>query len=478
MICNFKSWILTNKLSAINNELLDDILEKLCYIINEPKITFLLDTKNINSILEKLILDIATFHVNELKKSLNENIFIEFWFKKYENNDNNNFHIDCDEYDKLINKSENCNTPLLSCVTYLNDNDNNPTLITDVDKETYKYKQFDNKKICLSLPRKMKQITFNGSDYYHTECKLSFVKDAIRNILVINIWDKKPLNVPTFNYEYFSFKYTMNKKIELGTIFFNKDDIIFNVNKKTDKTAIININNNYILSQQFFENILYQDNFNCLILNEYINKVNENKLYDTFLFEKSEIETCEKKSILDTSNISKFNQRFIKNKHFTNDICKWIIYESESYASTHTGWTTNRHNNYPTTDLEIENISSIFSFILISFKETISKEIIKNYSLNEDIYSFEIVDLFIVKYEMNNQRSLNIHDDLCCITANILLSDINDFKGGGTYFEDDITVHLNQGDMIIHSGKCKHAGAEITEGKRYVLVFFINILHK
>ena len=58
---------------------------------------------------------------------------------------------------------------------------------------------------------------------------------------------------------------------------------------------------------------------------------------------------------------------------------------------------------------------------------------------------------------------------------NILLNDTNEFIGGGTYFEDDITTNLNQGDAIIHSSKTKHAGVEITEGKRYVLVFFIYI---
>jgi predicted 2-oxoglutarate/Fe(II)-dependent dioxygenase YbiX len=103
------------------------------------------------------------------------------------------------------------------------------------------------------------------------------------------------------------------------------------------------------------------------------------------------------------------------------------------------------------------------------------KEIIKFYSIADKDYHYEINDLFIVKYEKYKQTHLSLHTDDSCLTINILLSDTNEFTGGGTYFEDDIITHLNQGDAIIHSSQTKHAGVEITEGKRYLLVFFINI---
>lgn len=480
---NFNSWIITNELSNINSEILDDIIEKIIFITTDESImSFLLDKNNINSIVEKLVLDIVTFHLNRLNILFNEEIFIEFWFKKYNNSCKTNFHIDCDEYDRVINKCENYNTPILSCITYLNHNDNSATIITNIDKESYKNNNFYNKKICISLPRKMKHITFNGGNY-HSESKLYLIENIIRNILVINIWNKKPLHVPIFNYEYFFFTYTMNIKKELKTLLFDSNETVFNINEIIDKTIEIKItDDNYILSQTFFEKLLYENSTNCFILKDIIDKINVNNLYDTFIFEKYAIENDVFKkndinSLLDVSNIPKFNQRFIINKHFTKDICKWIIYEAESYALKNSGWITKRHDNYPTTDLNIDLIPSVFSFILTSFNETISKEIIKNYSLNEEKYTFEITDIFIVKYEMNKQTFLEIHDDLCCLRVNILLSDITEFKGGGTLFEDGITMYLNQGDMIIHSGKSKHAGIEITEGKRYVLVFFINLFN-
>ena len=80
------------------------------------------------------------------------------------------------------------------------------------------------------------------------------------------------------------------------------------------------------------------------------------------LFERFDISSNK----LDIS-LEKFKQRFIIKKHFTPDICNWIVQESENYALSHNGWTTNRHEQYPTTDIPIKLIPSIHSFIMISF---------------------------------------------------------------------------------------------------------------
>lgn len=60
------------------------------------------------------------------------------------------------------------------------------------------------------------------------------------------------------------------------------------------------------------------------------------------------------------------------------------------------------------------------------------------------------------------------------ITINALLSDSDDFGGGGTYITAiDRTIHLKQGEMLIHLGNLEHAGAEITFGVRRLLVAFL-----
>jgi predicted 2-oxoglutarate/Fe(II)-dependent dioxygenase YbiX len=83
--------------------------------------------------------------------------------------------------------------------------------------------------------------------------------------------------------------------------------------------------------------------------------------------------------------------------------------------------------------------------------------------------------MFIVKYHQDFQSELEIHKDDSFVTFNILLSDKNDFEGGGTFFYDGIISNINQGDMIVHSGKIKHSGLAITKGTRYVLVAFISV---
>ena len=199
-------WNIQNNLSEDDNTKIEEILINLCKY-QESRVTFLLD-KNKKGVIEKFINDIVTHHLKRL--NIKDEIFIEFWFKSYCNTDTNSFHIDCDEYDKKINKSSEFNSPFLSCITYLNNNNTNPSVITDIDKDKYKYKNFDSK-LYISLPRKMKHITFEGGKYYHGESKL-ILEESIRNILVINLWNKKPLNVPLFDFEYFIFKYSMNEE--------------------------------------------------------------------------------------------------------------------------------------------------------------------------------------------------------------------------------------------------------------------------
>ena len=181
-------------------------------------------------------------------------------------------------------------------------------------------------------------------------------------------------------------------------------------------------------------------------------------------------------SIMDETEVIRYNrflQRFSYPKIFTNDICRWIINECENYANRNGGWTTKRHVKYPTTDLPIENVKPVFPFIIETFK-TIADKIKKSYNLNDDI-KINFVDVFIVKYKDNEQSFLELHKDGSFLSFNILLSNQCDFEGGGTYFDDGLTMTPEQGDLTIHSSKIKHAGLPITKGTRYLLVGFVNL---
>jgi len=455
-------------------------------IINVIDSNIFLPTKLLNlnktkySLFEKFIYDTACFHFKRLNIEINENYYVEFWCKnKFETQ---SLHLDCDENEKK--HKNNYIYPLLSCVTYFNDNES-PTVITNVNLENYKYKEFEKQtEIFFSFPRSNKQITFNGN-YYHGSCNLNEIQqEKKRYIIAINLWDKKPTNVEYYDPD----KTRVNDK----GLFDNQEQLI-NIVHTNDKIKTINACKK-IINYTFFEEILYNTKinsyykFNDLVQTE--NKIDDNIssfniILDTTI-EKKEMELKLKNkygNIMDDINeinneknnikYNRFLQRFIYNKIYTPDMCKYIINVSENFANNNGGWTTERHVNYPTTDLPVNKIPGIFGLILETMN-TVCDKIKKSYGLHDSM-GIDIQDLFIVKYSMDAQNHLEMHHDGSFLSFNILLSNPNDFEGGGTYFDDGLIFYPEQGDLLIHSSKINHAGLPITKGLRYLLVGFLNI---
>ena len=454
----------------INHSYENDIIN----CINTQNNTSLLDlSKDFYSLIEKFVYDTAIFHFKRLNIKNIDNYFIEFWSKtKF---DTHLLHLDCDEYNKKTNMQYNY--PLLSCVTYLNDN-SSPTIITNIDLEKYKYKEFENQtELFLSIPKINKQITFDGK-YFHGSTLLDDnITPENRYIIAINLWDIKPNNV----------NYYINNNNAQGL--FDKNEQIIFIDSTINNTQIINVCNN-VINYNLFEDILYNNNKTaCYQFKNLIHIDLDISSYffvlDTTIEKKKQDLKLKNKygNIIDDINeimnekislkYNRFLQRFSYNKIYTVDMCRYIISECEKYAVNNGGWTTKRHDNYPTTDLPVDKIQSIFGLILESMT-TIIKKLKKSYNLNENI-DININDLFVVKYEAASQNYLELHHDGSFLSFNILLSDNNDFEGGGTYFDDGLTAYLEQGDILIHSSKIKHSGLPITKGTRYLLVGFVNI---
>lgn len=81
----------------------------------------------------------------------------------------------------------------------------------------------------------------------------------------------------------------------------------------------------------------------------------------------------------------------------------------------------------------------------------------------------------LVKYH-GKSRGTAMHTDnseFVYVTLNVMLSADVDFSGGGTYIKAiDRTIHLKQGEMLIHLGDLEHAGVEINSGVRRLLISF------
>jgi nuclear transport factor 2 (NTF2) superfamily protein len=414
--------------------------------------------------LENAVLQISNMHLNRLNIKLDDSIFIEFWMKKHSNL--HEYHFDCDEYEWSENKKQY--KPLFSCITYLN-NHTDPTFISNINYEEYKYKDFDNQLgFSIIYPEKGKHIYFDGTKYHGVTRTNTVLNNDPRYILAINIWKShKPSKI-----EY----YVSNKKSNIlcqniKNLTFEEDSSIYNI--ELDDKSKINLT--------IFDSLLYENNSTKLYeLDEYKN-ISKNLIVN---FKKKEIQEILEKKInvkadLDfiknneEFNVNRFLQRFIIPQIYSKDICKWIISEGEKYALNNQGWTNHRHNKYPTTDLPVNIIPNIFSFILSSLTDILSK-INKLYGLCD--VKLNVLDMFLVKYNENLQNELELHKDGSIISLNISLSESTDYEGGGTLFSDGIHYTLEQGDMLVHCGKVKHAGMKITKGNRYLLVAFIDII--
>lgn len=141
-------------------------------------------------------------------------------------------------------------------------------------------------------------------------------------------------------------------------------------------------------------------------------------------------------------------------------------------ANTHGKWTSNRHDNYPTTDIPVDNIPNL----------NVDAELQRIQDLCRTMYKLEQTsvitpfDVFVVKYNANAQNKLELHRDNSVLSFVLLLSHPDEFEGGGTFYQTEKeTVRPNQGGLALHCGKVRHAGVAITKGTRYILIGFMKV---
>lgn len=415
-----------------------------------------------------LIKKIALFNIEN--KNMNKNInihdtVIEFYFEK----------LSEQTHELFIKKNDNF--PLISSVTYLNDGDY-LNIFTELDFNTYKYKKYrkqeTSKKIVTTNVKKNRHVVYNGGNasvvFTNGE---NVTNDTCCMGLFINIWDAKHI---------FNEKPQFTNEIDIN-LSINEGDINFIEEQKHQ----IELNNK--LDKEFYENILYKKDRDCLnflfmILNERTYKNIE--FTDVYDIKNEELKNLKNKygdvinDIKDINNSymkqNRFYQRFIKQNMISDDICKWIINETEIYTKQN-GWKNDHFIEYPTYDLRLSELPGVHDYFIKYEIGKIMKYIEHSYCLPNETH-FHINDLNIVKYSDDLQVKLESHLDSGFLTFNIALNGKDEYEGGGTYFDDGITVNIDKGDMLVHCGKVIHSGLTITKGKRYILVGFINIRYE
>ena len=167
-----------------------------------------------------------------------------------------------------------------------------------------------------------------------------------------------------------------------------------------------------------------------------------------------------------------YRQHKVIRNILSKEECDKIIQEGEEFASYY-GWTTKRHDDYPTTDNQVDSNWRCYA----SIKDKIKKRLYPEYEKLFHIHTkkLKIEEIFLAKYDGNNnqaQKSLEPHVDGCEFSFIIALND--NYKGGGTHFiKQNKTIHLKTGDVVIFCGQTRHAGLHVTQGVRYILPGFL-----
>lgn len=160
---------------------------------------------------------------------------------------------------------------------------------------------------------------------------------------------------------------------------------------------------------------------------------------------------------------------------FSTQECLEIVFEAEEVAS-RVAWTTNRHGNYPTTDLPLTELPTTLRFLRLALVERIYPALQTQFhSFLPDPSKLRVVDGFVVKYDAEaGQKELKPHRDGSLLSFNIALNPSTDYEGGGTWFASlDKAIKMEQGHMISHASGLLHGGQGITSGTRYILVAFV-----
>ncbi len=162
---------------------------------------------------------------------------------------------------------------------------------------------------------------------------------------------------------------------------------------------------------------------------------------------------------------------------FSTKECQMIVEEAERIA-TQMGWTTNRHGNYPTTDIPIVELPHTMKFIrkaLVQRIYPLLRTQFGKYLPPTSSYNLRVADGFIVKYDAEGgQSELKPHRDGSVFSFNVALNPATEFEGGGTWFNSlNHAVKIDEGEVVSHASGILHGGHAITKGKRYILVAFV-----
>jgi len=174
--------------------------------------------------------------------------------------------------------------------------------------------------------------------------------------------------------------------------------------------------------------------------------------------------------------------------------CDAIIAECEARAAA-MGWTTKRHDNYPTTDVPLQRLPQALAWFRDSFLPEVAYPFLArafDFALPDGAaVSLRVHDAFVVKYSAaGGQKFLKPHRDgsgqqgsAAMFSFNIALNGLDEYEEGGTFFRalqdggdtPSGALRSPKGHVLAHASALTHGGHAIESGIRYILVAFVSI---
>lgn len=186
--------------------------------------------------------------------------------------------------------------------------------------------------------------------------------------------------------------------------------------------------------------------------------------------------------------------------------CDSVLRSVEGYVVEKGRLETQRHQKFPTTDVPVSALTlrdeqdgngTVAAWLEQTMRDRVLSKMSDLTGIPTDFLGFQ--DLFIVCYSAprpkppsqvlsppshpkvlipSDQTSLPLHRDACLLSFSLLLVPSCSFLGGGTFFPScsSQTFLLDRGGLLVHDARLEHAGAEVTQGTRVLVVGFVETL--
>ena len=154
----------------------------------------------------------------------------------------------------------------------------------------------------------------------------------------------------------------------------------------------------------------------------------------------------------------------------------WFVARSEDHAARRGGWLTDRHANYPTTDIAVSSMDNNTRRALEAVAAGALPYLRDFYLGGDGGATLELRDLFVVKYDGDAQRRLRRHRDGCELSFGVALASseakaFTTFPGYGHALAD-----VAVGELWTHPSQALHAANAVAPREhRYVLIGFVRV---